>query len=66
MKRKPDYKLRLRDRDTKSTSPRSGVGWKNDDGSISLQLDIGVVIRWDDPVNITLFSFENEKEVSNG
>lgn len=37
-----------------------GVGWMNEKGQVSIKLDPGTVLRWDDGLKIHLF--KNEKK----
>jgi hypothetical protein len=43
------------DRETKSKKSTVGAAWLNDDGSISITLNAGVSLRWDDGLMITAF-----------
>lgn len=51
---KPTHKIRVKVRDSDRTSD-VGVAWDRGDGSFSLQLNIGTVLKWDDPLFISLF-----------
>jgi hypothetical protein len=52
--RLPDYKLRAMDKAT-SKKAEVGAGWLNGDGSISLQLNICVLLQHDPDLVLTLF-----------
>ncbi len=51
---KPTHKIRAKVRDSDRTSD-VGVAWDRGDGSFSLQLNIGTVLKWDDSLFISLF-----------
>lgn len=54
--RKPDFRLKVFDKDTEE-SGEVGAGWRNDDGSISIRLNGWVVLSQRDLRNqlLTLF-----------
>jgi hypothetical protein len=52
--RKPDYKLSVIIKGTKSTR-KCGVAWRNTNGSIAIALDPCTVLSWKDSIHITLF-----------
>lgn len=61
MSKKPTHNLKVIHRGTNvATAPEGmtaqvGVGWINDDGSMSIRLSPGTVLRWDDNLQITAF-----------
>lgn len=56
---KPTHKIRVKVRDTDRSSD-VGVAWDRGDGSFSLQLNIGTVLKWDDDLHISLFPLPNK------
>jgi hypothetical protein len=59
--RKPDFKLRIKQRDG-DYSTTAGVGWENRDGSISIMLNPCVVLSHADNVFIGLFRIEERSK----
>ena len=63
--RSPDYvlKVKLKDASAGSTQGRVGAAWKNEDGSLSVQLDVGTVLDWrlSREAHITLFPADEER-----
>ena len=55
--RPPTHILKVMQREGKGKG-RIGVGWLNDDGSMSLSLDPCVVLSWKDDVVINAFPVE--------
>jgi hypothetical protein len=55
--RSPDYRLKLYDRDLKKGGD-AGAAWVNEDGSISITLNIGIVLQERDGLSINLFKNE--------
>ena len=60
--RSPDYVLKVKLKDA-SGQGRVGVAWKNEDGSLSVQLDVGTVLDWrlSREAHITLFPADEER-----
>lgn len=54
MSRLPDYKLKILDKKT-GTKGEVGAAWLNEDNSISIQLNVCVVLERKPDVVITLF-----------
>lgn len=52
--KKPTHKLKAKLRDGSATND-VGVAWMRQDGSFSVQLNVGVSLRWDDPLILSLF-----------
>lgn len=52
--KKPDFNLSAKPRDGR-LGGKVGAGWKNTDGSISIQLNVGVTLSWNDELFIGLF-----------
>lgn len=61
MSRKPDFRLKIMDRETGQKSSNIGAGWKNDNGSISIVIDFGCHIPWDNPSLLITLWPENGK-----
>ena len=60
-KRKPDYRLKVLDKES-GKSGQAGAGWKNEDGSISISLDLCIVLPGGNPnLVITLFPADEKK-----
>lgn len=55
--RKPDFKLKILDKTTDEKS-EIGAGWKNDDGSISIVLNMCTTVSRDPNQVLTLFPVE--------
>lgn len=55
MGKKPDFRLKIMDKDTGEKCNDAGVGWKNDDDSISIVIAPGVVLQRKTNLVITLF-----------
>lgn len=55
--KKPTHKLRVKLRDGERAAD-VGCGWQREDGSLGIQLNPGVVLKWDDPLFISLFPVE--------
>jgi len=51
--RKPDYKIKVQT--PQKRSGEVGIGWLNQDGSVSIRLNPGVSLRWDDDLSIVAF-----------
>ena len=62
--RKPHFRLKAYDREEKRGS-YCGVGWNNDDGSVTISLDHCVVIKRDPRIALTLWPI-NEKDTTDG
>lgn len=61
--RKPDYRLKIKDDKTERWMD-VGAAWKNTDGSISVRLNMCVVLNERLGVEPVLFPADPEKEVS--
>lgn len=46
-----------------STSIIGGC-WLNNDGSLSIQLNVGVTLKWDDNIHITAFPRDAQKKMT--
>lgn len=57
--RKPDYRLKVFDKNTEE-SGEVGVGWLNDNGSISIRLNSCVVLGQVDLLDKTLILFRED------
>lgn len=57
--RKPDYKLKVMDKTNKNTGA-IGVGWMNQDGSISLRINPGTFLHYNPNLAIMLFPNDSE------
>lgn len=60
---KPTHRLKLLHAPSQRTS-EVGVGWLNEDGSISVVLQVGVTLDWRDKQDcvLTLFPIDRTKE----
>ena len=58
MSRKPDYKLKVLNKKT-SEKGEVGAAWLNEDGSISIQLNMLVVLKRKKNLVLTLFPINN-------
>lgn len=56
---KPTHVIKVMDRTTKKKGGRVGAAWLNKDGSISIHLDTGITLSWNDGLMIT--AFENNR-----
>jgi hypothetical protein len=62
MGRKPDYILKVGDKDSEHFSARVGVAWKDPKkGHISIHFDPGLSISWNDNLSIILFPWNDEE-----
>jgi hypothetical protein len=59
--RKPDYRLRVKERDGKATAT-VGAAWSGKNGSISVRLSPGVSLVWNDGLLLTLFPIDEEHD----
>jgi hypothetical protein len=57
--RHPDYKLKLMDKVSKEKS-KVGAAWENEDGSITIKLDLGVCLNSFDLQDCHLCLFTND------
>ncbi|MFM6926954.1 MAG: hypothetical protein ACKOX6_00730 [Bdellovibrio sp.] len=55
MARKPDYELSLMDRKSGRKHPKAGGAWRNEDGSINIQLNPFITFTSDPDIIITLW-----------
>jgi hypothetical protein len=55
MSRKPDYILKAMNKETDEKTGRIGAAWQAPDGSISIALDLCVVLDARDKLVLTLF-----------
>lgn len=62
--RRPTHTLRVKVRDTDNQTNTIGKAWLNEDGSMSISLSPGVVLKWDDPFFITAFPINNKEQES--
>jgi hypothetical protein len=58
--RKPDFNLSAKPKDGRPGN-KVGAGWINDDGSISIALNVGTTLSWNDELFIGLFPVENRR-----
>jgi hypothetical protein len=56
---RPTHVIKVMDRSTGRKGGRVGAAWVNPDGSISIHLDTGVTLSWNDGLMIT--AFENDR-----
>lgn len=59
---KPTHILKLTSKENEINNNRAGVAWQNKEGWISIVLDPGIVIKWDDKLYINLYPYAVEKE----
>ena len=57
--RKPDFNLSAKPKDGQPGC-KVGAGWKNDDGSISIKLNVGTTLSWNDDLFLGLFPTDGE------
>jgi len=59
---KPTHRLKMLHRQSKSTND-VGAGWLNEDGSISVVLNVGTALDWHDKHDcvLTLFPIDRER-----
>lgn len=55
MSRTPDYHLKALNTRTGERTGKVGAAWKNDDGSVSIKLDMFVTLMYDPDLLVTLF-----------
>ena len=55
MGKPPDYNLSILNVDTQQRNHSCGAAWNNDDGSIQITLNYGIVLRSDEAIRIRLF-----------
>lgn len=58
--RKPDYWVKMMNKDT-NEKRKIGAGWKNDDGSISIDIDCFTVISAHPALVITMFPIDRSE-----
>jgi len=60
--RKPDYRIKARtkDEDGHYQTGEVGIAWRNETGNLSIRLNPGVVLRWDDGLILTAFPVEEK------
>jgi len=66
--KKPTHVLKIKVKDSPAKA-NVGVGWANDDGSMSISLNPGTILDWRDPVTINLFPWDrrpSKKSESSG
>lgn len=56
--RKPDFWLKAMDKTTNAKSGKIGAGWKNKDGSVSIDLEAFVVLHGSKSLVLTLFPID--------
>jgi len=59
-KRRPDLRLKVRSRTNLDEQAVVGAAWTNPDGSVSIRLNPGVTLSWNDGLQITAFPSENK------
>lgn len=59
MSRKPDYKLKVLNKKTEERG-EIGAGWLNQDGSVSIKLNLFINLKANKDLVITLFPYENQ------
>ena len=57
MTRKPDFRIRAISKQKRFSTV--GAAWLNEDGTISIQLDVGTTLAWNDGLKITAFPTED-------
>jgi hypothetical protein len=55
MGKPPDYNLSILNVKTQQRNHSCGAAWNNDDGSIQITLNYGIVLRSDEAIRIRLF-----------
>ena len=60
MSRKPDYRLKIMETKKGEKCNDAGAAWKNSDGSISIVIAPGVVLKRYDKMLITLFPIDEK------
>ena len=50
-----DQRMKSSNKSKAARSSEIGVGWANTDGSMTIRLNVGVSLRWDDEIVITAF-----------
>jgi hypothetical protein len=55
MGKPPDYNLSILNVETQQRNHSCGAAWNNDDGSIQITLNYGIVLRSDEAIRIRLF-----------
>lgn len=60
MAKKPTHIIKVMDRADKKNVGRVGVAWLNQDGTISITLNVGVTLSWNDGLMITAFKNDYE------
>lgn len=55
MSRTPDYHLKALNTRTGERTGKVGAAWENDDGSVSIKLDMFVTLAYDPDLLVTLF-----------
>lgn len=55
--RKPEFRLKVKHKVSEQTA-NQGAGWLNDDGSITIKLDLCAVLTHDPDLLITLFPID--------
>lgn len=60
--RRPDFILKALDKATGQKSGKIGAGWQNENGSISLKVDMCVVLTSNPNLILTLFPFDKKED----
>ena len=60
--RRPTHVIKVMDRDRPEKGGNAaGVGWANEDGSLTIHLNIGIVLSWKDNLAITAFPRDRDR-----
>lgn len=62
--RSPDYNLKISTKAGKKRTTLAGVGWQNDKGHITIQLNPCIVLAYDENLYITLFPIDHKEAAS--
>jgi len=60
--RKPDYSVGALNRDTDEKNSKVGAAWRNDDGSIDVQINDFIVIRGSKTTYLRLFPSQDRSQ----
>jgi len=59
---KPDFYVVAKPKEGDMKGSRVGAAWHNNQGGISISLNVGVDLRWDDNLFITLWPNEDKAD----
>ena len=60
--RPPAYRLKILNKVTDAQNPNAGAAWVNKDGSISLTINLGIVLTDNKDIVLTLFPYEEREK----